>query len=423
MTRTAATGILSLALAASNLTATTFAQDIETNADEELTTEEAAIEADADGALDDADGSISLRRVVRGFKLTADFRGAYGNNEIDSRDGESISEDLLESRARLRADLGIFPFMRGAARLAARCSDFDCDMDFVTEDSIPTTNGMAYGDVTIDELFLQWYRLDRFDIALGRMQTKFVARGGVFAKSLDRNDSHNMNVNWTDGLHGTFRAKRGWVSHLILQRNAKEGATNVRRNPLDFDDDAARISYFVSFENLERKKYLLQRAFDISYLPKSLLKDGAFSDRRVDYTGIVLRSANRWPERDDGPRLRAAIEVGYAPETQTKAASGIQGTGDTEGLAWNASLSLMELRPDHSIGVNYGETGAGWLLSPQYRPNESLVELHYQWRRSRRLAVDIRIRRRKELEQLELASQKNDELDVYVRFTWGGTIR
>jgi hypothetical protein len=83
---------------------------------------------------------------------------------------------------------------------------------------------MADGDVTVDEFFLQWYKLDRFDVALGRMQTKFVARGGVFAKSLDRNDSHNMNVNWTDGLHATFKAKRGWVSHLILQRNAREGA-------------------------------------------------------------------------------------------------------------------------------------------------------------------------------------------------------
>jgi len=421
--RAAANGIHFLSVAIFSLTSTALAQDHEADPDEVLTTEEVAIEADTDGSLDDADGSISLREVVRGFNLSADFRGAYEGTEIDSSDGESISEDLLESRARMRADLGIFPFLRGTARLAARCSDFDCDMNFVVEDSIPTSNGMADGDVTIDEFFLQWYKLDRFDVALGRMQTKFVARGGVFAKSLDRNDSHNTSINWTDGLHSTFKAKRGWVSHLILQHNASEGATNVRRDPLNFNDEAARITYFVSFESLERTQYFLQRTLDISYLPKSLLKDGTLLGRRVDYTGIVLRSANRWPERDEGPRLRVAIEAGYAPETQTNAAAGIAGTGDTDGLAWNASLSLMDFRPDHSIGVNFGKTGAGSLLSPQYRPNESAVELRYQWRRSKNLAFDIRVRRRKELEQLAIAAQKHDELDFFIRFTWGGTIR
>ncbi len=83
----------------------------------------------------------------------------------------------------------------------------------------------------------------------------------------------------------------------------------------------------------------------------------------------------------------------------------------------------MEFRPNHSIGINYGETGAGWLLSPQYRPNESLVELRYQWRRSRNLSLDVKVRRRKELEQLMLDNQKRDELDFFIQFTWGGTIR
>jgi hypothetical protein len=255
------------------------------------------------------------------------------------------------------------------------------------------------------------------------MQTKFVARGGVFAKSLDRNDSHNFNVNWTDGLHGTIRAKHGWVSHLILQHNASEGATNVRRAPLDFADSGARVSYFVAFENLERKPFALQRALDISYLPKSLLKDGTQSGRREDYYGVVLRSANRWPERDDGIRLRVAAELGYAPETQTLAAAGLAGSGDTDGLGWNVVLSLMDFKPHHSIGVNYGRVGAGWLLSPQFRPNESLTEIHYLWRRSRDFAIDIRVRQREELEQRVLTDRKRKELDFFVRFTWGTTIR
>ena len=168
---------------------------------------------------------------------------------------------------------------------------------------------MADSDITLDKAFLHWYRLEKFDLAIGRMQTKFVARGGVFAKSLDRNDSNNTNVNWVDGLHAAYQAKQGWVSHVIVQHNAAEGATEIRRGPLNFNDSDASGSYFLGFENLKRTPRFLQRGLDISYLPESLLKDGTESGRREDYFGVVLRSANRWPERDEGMRLRAAAEL------------------------------------------------------------------------------------------------------------------
>ena len=382
-----------------------------------------AIAADIDGSLDDADSSIDIKEEQRGLTLTTDIRTAYTRANVDERDSSNSVDDVLRARWRVRNTFGFFPYLRGSARVAGLCSNDECKPNLVLQDYIPTNNGMADGDITLDEAFLHWYRLDKFDLALGRMQTKFVARGGVFARSLDRNDSHNFNVNWTDGLHGTIRAKHGWVSHLILQHNASEGATNVRHAPLNFDDGGARVSYFVAFESLERKRLFLQRALDISYLPKSLLKDGTQSGRRVDYYGVVLRSANRWPERNDGIRLRVAAEFGYAPETQTLTAAGLAGDGDADGLAWNVALSLMDFKPSHSIGVNYGRVGSGWLLSPQFRPNESLAEIRYQWRRSRGLAFDIRVRQREELEQLVLTDRKRKELDVFVRITWGRTIR
>ena len=382
-----------------------------------------AIAADIDGSLDDADSSIDIKEKQRGFTLTADIRTAYTRANVDERDSSNSVDEVLRARWRVRSTFGFLPYLRGSARVAGLCSNVECKPNLVLQDYIPTQRGMADGDITLDEVFLQWYRLDKFDLALGRLQTKFVARGGVFAKSLDRNDSQNFNVNWTDGLHGTIRAKSGWVSHLILQHNAAEGATNVRRAPLDFDDSGARVSYFVAFENLERKPLFLQRALDISYLPKSLLKDGTLSGRREDYYGVVIRSANRWPERNDGIRLRVAAELGYAPNTQTKTATGLSGNGDTDGLAWNFVVSLMDFKPNHSIGVNYGQVGAGWLLSPQFRQNEWLGEIRYQWRRSSNLAFDFRIRKRKELQQLDLADRKQEEIDFYIRFTWGRTVR
>ena len=123
------------------------------------------------------------------------------------------------------------PYLRSVIRVAGLCSSDGCTPSPVLEDSIPTTNCMTHGDITVDEPFLHWFRRDRFDLALGRIQTKFVARGGVFAKSLDRNASNNVNVNWTDGLHATFRIKNGWVPNLLLQYNSADHATNMHQRP------------------------------------------------------------------------------------------------------------------------------------------------------------------------------------------------
>jgi len=62
-------------------------------------------------------------------------------------------------------------------------------------------------------------------------------------------------------------------------------------------------------------------------------------------------------------------------------------------------------------------------LSPQYRENESAAEIRYQWRRNDQLAFDIRIRKREELEKQVFSDRKRNELDFFLRFTWGGTIR
>jgi hypothetical protein len=39
------------------------------------------------------------------------------------------------------------------------------------------------------------------------------------------------------------------------------------------------------------------------------------------------------------------------------------------------------------------------------------------------LAFDLRIRQRKELERLALTPDRHEELDFFVRLTWGRTIR
>jgi hypothetical protein len=389
-------------------------------ADAEIELDEADL--DADGSIDDASGSIEGAAAVRGWDFSGDVRTNYSYSDTDNRDGTSEDSDSLLARWRLAGMLGITERLRVVARVAGICSTDHCDTNFILDRELPTSTSIADGDVTIDELFLHAFRSDRFDAAIGRLQTKFVARGGVFAKSLDRNDSSGSNVNWTDGFHGTLKIRSDWVTHLILQYNSDEGAGNVRRAPLDFGHDDADISYFVAWENVEPRGSLLQRGLDISYLPESLLVDGTAEGPREDYLAIVARAAGRWPQRSQGRRLRFSAEVGYAPETQTRAAAGLAGDGDVDGWAWNVTASVMDFRPRHSIGINYGRTDPGWLLSPQFRDNEELFEIRYLWRKTQRFALDIRARRRKDIEQLLNADRRKEEFDVYVRFTWGFAI-
>jgi hypothetical protein len=79
----------------------------------------------------------------------------------------------------------------------------------------------------------------------------------------------------------------------------------------------------------------------------------------------------------------------------------------------------MDFAPSHSVGVNYGRTDPGWLLSPQYRPNDELFDILYQWRRTPNLAIDVRVRWREEIDRQIGATRKRDEVDFFVRFTWG----
>ena len=246
-----------------------------------------------------------------------------------------------------------------------------------------------------------------------------MARAGVFAKSLDRNDSNNFNVNWTDGLHGKVHFGNDSIIHLISEYNDKDGPSNVRRGPLDFSDTNSRVSHFFAWESKKRLGPITQRGLDITYLPSALLKDGSLDGRREDYIGLVARFASTRPFGTRGRRWNIAGEVGYAPETPTRSAVGLEGDGDVDGFAWNIAASLMDIWPNHNIGFNYGSTDAGWLLSPQYRDNEELYEIRYQWRKRNNLALELRVRYRDELEQLEGETQKRDEVDFFARFTLG----
>lgn len=363
------------------------------------------------------DGSLERVFVEKpeGWTFSGDARLFYSHSDTEGRDGSDDREDLLRLRWRAGANWSITDSVRAGFRLAGLCSSDECDPSFVAKIQ---EQGIEDGDLTFDEAYIHAYRHEKFDFAIGRMQTKFVTKDGIFAKSLDRNDGSGSRIEWTDGFHGTYRHSSHWNAHFIVQLNTADGASNPRRAPLDFSADRARVSYFASLENSRATGFWVQRALDITYLPRSLQKDATEDGRLNDYWAIVARVAGRWPTRSFGARLRVSGEVGYAGETQTKNATGIAGDGDADGVAWAVTANIVDFAPGHSIGVNYGHTGAGWLLSSQYRNNETLAEVRYIWQTSKTLRTEIRARRRKEIERLTDADQRRDEFDVFVRFTW-----
>ena len=386
---------------------------LEATAEEVDSADEDVMSMDVGGSLIDASNVADL--LSFGF----DVRTSAAWSVEEDRSGESERDDEITARLRVEGNWNPFERLRLTARIAGICSTESCSGDS-SFDSGVAGNSIEAGKITIDELFIHWFRTKRFDLAAGRLQTKFVTRGGVFAKSLDRNNSSNTSVNWTDGLHGTFKARRGWVSHLIIEHNDEDGTGSVRRGPLDFSEGSARFTQFIAFENVQPWGRIVQRALDISYLPNSLLTDGSLSGRREDYWAVVGRMAARFrlPNAPGDRRMRIAGEIGYAPNTPTRQAVNTDTSGDADGLAWNVSASFMEFARGHSIGLLYGRTGAGWLLSPQYRDNEEQIELRWSWRPTSDLVIDARVRRRKELDRLVTATQRVEELDVFVRATW-----
>ena len=369
------------------------------------------LEIDVQGSIDDVENR-------KGFSFDGDLRAGYVFEGEDFQDLEFGQTDVFRARWRLRSIWGFSERFRGVMRVAGVCSSDECSPEFILQPNVPTSASIEDGQVTIDSMFFQWYRTEKFDVAVGRMETKMVARGGVYAKSLDRNDSNNLRVNWTDGLHSTYKAENGWESNLILQYNSSDGPSNVRREPLDFSSSKSRLSYFLGFENLQSWRRLIQRGLDITYMPSSLRTNGLTSSTLDDYWGIVVRAAWRWPVRTEGWRLRLSSEAGYAPNTADKFAVGIVGTGETNGLAWNFTASVMDFLPGHSIGINFAETEAGWLLSPQYGDNERLMEIRYMWRPRDRMTLDIRGRWRDDLHQRLLEDPGLDRFDFYMRLTW-----
>ncbi len=350
------------------------------------------------------------------FNLNGDGRIGYYNKHVTKNDGVKSNNNQWRLRLRVGVGADFTENWKAKLRFAGRYFSDQSSSEFVWDGSIPKTDGLAAGQSTFDEAYVK-YQAKKWALKVGRMQTKFELKG-VARKSLDRNDSPNTDISWTDGGMFSYTSDSSWKTHVILQRNLSSGATNVRRDPLDFSDRGSRITTMVAVENNSTWKAIVQRGFNVSYLPDSLMKDGNTSGRIKDYWGLTAKSAAAWKIGQNKMRFMLAGELGYAPNTQTNTALGIDDGGDANGGAMQLTANFIDFFPKHSFGLVYGYVGGGWLLSPDFRNNNTLVEGRYKWQITKQFKIEARLRQREDLEQLTGTQQKRKDVDYYIRATY-----
>lgn len=351
-----------------------------------------------------------------------DARLGYFGARTHNRDGSiTPRSDAFLARLRLGSEARLTEKLRAGVRVAGRLGTGQQGVDFQLRDHAPTSGGLVPGQVSLDELYLDYRPADRWRLRVGRMQTR-ADRMGLLGKSLDRKDSGNTAVTWTDGARLMHTTRGGWSTDLIVQRNPEEGPTNVARQQLSFTDARSRVTVFAAVGSRERWGPVVQRGVAITYMPGALpaaATAGTADGGAKDYVALVGRGALEWAVGAGGRRFVLAGEAGFAPNTPSRSAMGLAaGDGnETGGLAVHLSGTLYDITPGHNAGVAYGRLEPGWLISPDYRHNNHLVEGRYQWRITPDYSIESRVRWRQDLHMLSGASRARDDLDAYVRLT------
>jgi hypothetical protein len=354
---------------------------------------------------------------VSPISLSGDLRAGYFGLERDERDGSTTTSKELRARLRLGAELRIAGAWSAKLRLAGRLSTGQESVGFFVRDHAPTPAGLRPGEATVDEAYLGYGPSDRLRLRAGRFQSKF-ALADLMGKSLDRSDSPNTDITWTDGVHLTVTPVPGWRAHLLAQHNAPAGPTNLVRAPLDLTDHASRVTWFAALESTAGRGALVQRALDVTYIPAALKVDGADAGATEDYLAVVARGAAAWPT--PAGHLLIGGEAGYAPNRPSHSALELDGPAGKRvgGAAYQLALTLSDRSDRHRVGVVHGRADAGWLVAPDFRNNDRLTEARYQWRFARGRSFEVRMRHRRDLERPISAARKRDDVDGYFRVTW-----
>lgn len=350
------------------------------------------------------------------FSINGDIRASLFSLHRDDRDGKETATHEIRVRPRVGLGAKFNKQWRMQVRFAGRYSTDGNKLHFEIFNSIPEENGLRHGDSTLDEIYAEYNSNNAWQMRVGRFQSVALLKG-VAEKSLDREDSPFTNITWTDGVQVRHNATNGWVTTAIAQYNDAQGATQVRRPPLNFRDDGSRLSYFVSVENTQKVGPLVQRTVDITWLPDALHSKGVGASTVHDYWGIVGRLAAQWP-MTESMKFMLSGEVGYAPIVPDRSAMNTGTSGSANGFATQVSLNFIDIVPQHSVGFAFGRVGDGWLLSPTFNNNVNQAEIRYKWVIDNKQTVEVRLRYNKDIRQHINMLQKREDIDYFLRYTY-----
>src|SRR5690606_38612806 len=158
---------------------------------------------------------------------------------------------------------------------------------------------------------------------------------------------------------------------------------------------------------------LVQRVVTLNWLPSALHPYGVADPRTEDYLAVTAKATAQWPVGEGGTKLRLGGELGYAPDTPRREAVN-SGAGSADALSWQTSLNFMDILPEHDLGIVYGRVADGWLISSDFRPNDTLAEVRWVWRATADWPFDARYRRREEIDLPATAARppRGDHLHV-----------
>ncbi len=359
-----------------------------------------------------------------GFDFYGDLRAGYFTINRDDRNDTINTTDEFRSRIRLglKKDLGYgWSF---ASRFAGRYSTKEGNHGFTFDDHTLKTDGLSLGRSTLDESYFLYQSnkqsKNQWSLQFGRFQTKYELPG-VAKKSLSRNESPNTDITWTDGI--SFRSKifSDWDSNVILQYNPKDNPTTVQRAPLDFEE--APLTAFWHIQNKKKWGPIVYRGFNITHIPDALptvtAQGNLNNPGKLDnYTAITAAAAAKWPIGEHGMSFMLASEIGLALNPPENSLTKLPANGDSDRTAYQVTFNLINFAPSHSIGLVLGQADAGWLISPDFTPNQQLTELRYKWQIHKKLKLEARFRQRKDVDLQVNKLKKREDQDFYFRLTY-----
>lgn len=364
--------------------------------------------------------TLTAQENEPGFYYGGKVRTGYFTQTREDRDGTSSSKGNFRLRLNIGAGYRFSPQWRVWARFGGRFSNDQDYMKFHITDHIPRgSDGLPLGESTLDELYINYQSPGGLNIRLGRMQTSFQLKG-VPKKSLDREDSPNTDVNWTDGLFVSWPFHESYTLHMIAQYNAETWASNILRPPLDFEDDRSRISMFGMLDMTAEHSFFVQRQLGVTWLPATLPVYGVPGEDIKDYLATTARVAAAWPVGVLESEILVGGELGYAFNTPAKTVMNTSADADAMAgnTAWQMSVNLMNILSKHSIGFVFGQIEDGYLISPDMRYNNFERELRMQLRLAKNLTMENRVRVRSDLNQIVGADQKRRDVDYYFRLSY-----